>query len=67
VLERMTGLVREALLARVGAVDKDALDALVVEAASSRDKSFLHLLRAELDATAESRVTPRFWAKTVTP
>ncbi|HEU4406783.1 MAG TPA: PD-(D/E)XK nuclease family protein [Polyangiaceae bacterium] len=67
VLERMTGLARDALLERLGAVDKDALDALVAEAAASRDKSFSHLLRAELDATAESRITPRFWAKPVTP
>ncbi|MCU0686197.1 MAG: PD-(D/E)XK nuclease family protein [Polyangiaceae bacterium] len=67
VLERMTGLGRDALLARVGAVDKDALDALVVESASSRDKSFPHLLRAELDAAAEIRITPRFWAKPVIP
>lgn len=65
-LERMTGLGRDALLARVGSVDKDALDALVAEAATSRDKSFSHLLRAELDAVAETRITPRFWAKTVT-
>ena len=67
VLERMTDLARDALLERVGAVDKDALDALVAGVASARDKSFLHLLRAELDAAAETRTTPRFWAKPVTP
>jgi putative RecB family exonuclease len=67
VLERMTGLGRDALLARVGAVDKDALDAFVVEAMSTHDRAFSYLLRAELDATAESRITPRFWAKPVTP
>lgn len=65
VLERYGCGAREALLSRLGVVDRDALLALVQDAAARLGRSELNLLRVELDAVAEKTYTPRLWARAV--
>jgi len=65
VLGDASGLDREALIARVATVDKKAVDALVKDLARPLGKSRVTLLKAELEATAEKRHSPRFWASAV--
>ena len=64
-LAAATGLSEEAVLERIGAVDKKALDALVKEASKGLGKSRATLLKAELEARADKTYSPRFWAKEV--
>jgi len=64
-LAAATGLSEEAVLERIGAVDKKALDALVKEASKSLSKSRATLLKAELEARADKTYSPRFWAREV--
>jgi RecB family exonuclease len=64
-LAKATGQDEGELIAKVGAVDKDALDALVKKLGRHLDKSKVLMLRAELEAVAEKSFTPRLWAKQV--
>jgi putative RecB family exonuclease len=58
-----TGKSREELIERLAAVDKKALDALLKELGKALEKPRLALLKAELEARASKRFTPRLWAK----
>ena len=60
-----TGLAREALLEKLGAIDKKALDALLKSLGKKLDKPRVSLLKAELEAHADKTHSPRFWAKEV--
>lgn len=64
-LGEATGLSHEALLAKLGAVDKKALDALLRSLGKKLDKPRVSLLKAELEAHADKTHSPRFWAKEV--
>ncbi|MBM4356214.1 MAG: PD-(D/E)XK nuclease family protein, partial [Deltaproteobacteria bacterium] len=64
-IEKATGMERASLVARLAAVDKKALDALLKELAGRLDKPKLMLLKAELEAAATISYSPRFWAKAV--
>ncbi len=62
-LGNATGSSREELLERIATVDKKALDGLLKELGKAVDKPRLALLKAELEARANKRFTPRLWAK----
>jgi putative RecB family exonuclease len=64
-LEKATGQERSALLSRLAAIDKKALETLLKELAGQIDKPRLLLLKAELEAVAHKSYSPRFWAKAV--
>jgi hypothetical protein len=64
-LVEATGLSHEALLAKLGAVDKKSLDALLRSLGKKLDKPRVSLLKAELEAHADKTHSPRFWAKEV--
>lgn len=65
VLATATGSSREELLGKLAIVDKKALEALLKEVGKQLDKPRVALLKAELEAKAEKRHSPRFWAKEV--
>jgi hypothetical protein len=65
VLSDVLGEPTESVALRVGAVDKKALEAVLKEAAGRLDKPRVALLKAELDAHAEKKISPRFTAKAV--
>ena len=60
-----TGLSRDEVLGKLGAVDKKALDALLKSLGKKLDKPRVSLLKAELEAHADKRMSPRLWAKEV--
>lgn len=60
-----TGLSRDAVLGKLGAIDKKALDALLKSLGKKLDKPRVSLLKAELEAHADKRMSPRLWAKEV--
>ena len=60
-----TGLTRDELLEKLGAIDKKALDALLKSLGKKLDKPRVSLLKAELEAHADKRMSPRLWAKEV--
>jgi len=60
-----TGQSREELLDKVALVDKKALDTVLKALGKTLDKPRVALLKAELEAKASTRHTPRFWAKEV--
>ena len=60
-----TGLSRDEVLGKLGAIDKKALDALLKSLGKKLDKPRVSLLKAELEAHAEKRMSPRLWAKEV--
>jgi RecB family exonuclease len=60
-----TEIPRDELLGKVGAVDKKSLDALLKNLGKRLDKPRVSLLKAELEAKAEKRHSPRLWAKEV--
>ena len=60
-----TGLAREALLEKLGAIDNKALDALLKDLGKSTDRARVRLLKAELESVADKTHSPRFWAKEV--
>ena len=62
---RISGLARDEVIARLGNIDKDALDALLNELGARLDKSKVLMLRAELEAVADKTLLPRLWAKQV--
>jgi RecB family exonuclease len=63
VLADATGMPRDELLGKVAVVEKKSLDALLKELGKRLDKPRVSLLKAELEARAEKRQSPRFWAK----
>ena len=58
-----TGLSRDEVLGKLGAIDKKALDALLKSLGKKLDKPRVSLLKAELEAHADKRMSPRLWAK----
>lgn len=60
-----TGLSRDEVLGKLGAIDKKALDALLKSLGKNLDKPRVSLLKAELEAHADKRMSPRLWAKEV--
>ncbi len=60
-----SGLSRDEVLGKLGAIDKKALDALLKSLGKRLDKPRVSLLKAELDAHADKKLSPRFWAKEV--
>jgi hypothetical protein len=62
-LASATGLSRDAMIGRLGAIDKKALDALLKSLGKRLDRPRISLLKAELDARAAKKLSPRFWAK----
>ena len=56
---------REELIARLGVVDKDALDIVMAEIAKRQQRPALSLLRAKLEAVAKKSYSPRFQAKAI--
>lgn len=60
-----TGLSRDEVLGKLGAIDKKALDALLKSLGKKLDKPRASLLKAELEAHADKRMSPRLWAKEV--
>jgi putative RecB family exonuclease len=64
-LSEATGLSRDEVLGKLGTIDKKALDELLKSLGKKLDKPRVSLLKAELDAHADKKVSPRFWAKEV--
>jgi putative RecB family exonuclease len=60
-----TGLSHDEVLGKLGAIDKKALDALLKSLGKKLDKPRVSLLKAELEAHADKRMSPRLWAKEV--
>lgn len=60
-----TGLSRDEVLGKLGSIDKKALDALLKSLGKKLDKPRVSLLKAELEAHADKRMSPRLWAKEV--
>jgi len=60
-----TGSSRDEVLGKLGAIDKKALDALLKALGKKLDKPRVSLLKAELEAHADKRMSPRLWAKEV--
>jgi RecB family exonuclease len=60
-----TGLSRDEVLGKLGAIDKKALDILLKSLGKKLDKPRVSLLKAELEAHADKRMSPRLWAKEV--
>jgi RecB family exonuclease len=60
-----TGLSRDEVLGKLGAIDKKALEALLKSLGKKLDKPRVSLLKAELEAHADKRMSPRLWAKEV--
>jgi putative RecB family exonuclease len=58
-----TGLSRDEVLGKLGAIDKKALDSLLKSLGKKLDKPRVSLLKAELEAHADKRMSPRLWAK----
>ncbi len=60
-----TGLSHDEVLGKLGAIDKKALDALLKSLGKKLEKPRVSLLKAELEAHADKRLSPRLWAKEV--
>jgi len=65
VLSEATGTSPDELRAKLALVDKKALDGLLKDLGKKLDKPRVKLLKAELEAKADKRQSPRFWAKEV--
>ena len=65
VLQEATGLGREALAARLAAINKKALEKLLKELGKSTDRARVRLVKTELEAVADKSFSPRLWAKEV--
>lgn len=65
VLSEATGLPREELAARLTAIDKKSLDALLKELGKTTDRARVRLIKTELETLADKSFWPRFWAKGV--
>jgi len=60
-----SGLSRDEVFRKLGTIDKKALDALLKSLGKKLDKPRVSLLKAELDAHADKKHSPRLWAKEV--
>lgn len=60
-----TGLSHDEVLGKLGAIDKKALDALLKSLGKKLEKPRVSLLKAELEAHADKKLSPRLWAKEV--
>ncbi len=60
-----TGLSHAEVLGKLGAIDKKALDALLKSLGKKLEKPRVSLLKAELEAHADKKLSPRLWAKEV--
>lgn len=60
-----TGLSHDEVLEKLGAIDKKALDALLKSLGKKLEKPRVSLLKAELEAHADKKLSPRLWAKEV--
>ena len=67
VLGQATGLDREQLLGRVCAVDGKRLDDLLKSLRPTLGGPHVAMLKAEIEAAADTSYSPRFWAKAVKP
>lgn len=65
ILTTATGLPRDELVARLAAIDKKSLDALIKEIGKNAGGARVRLLKAELETVADKANFPRFWAKAV--
>lgn len=65
VLAEATEVPREELAARLAAIDKKALEALLKELGKTTDRARIRLLKTELESVADTSHLPRFWAKEV--
>jgi RecB family exonuclease len=63
VLERATEIPRAELAARLTAIDKSKVDALLKELAKTTDRARIRLVQTELEAIADKSYSPRLWAK----
>ena len=64
-LRNATGKTDEELRAELTRIDNKAVDGLLKKLGKQLDKSRLMVLKAELDAKASKRTSPRLWAKEV--
>ena len=64
-LDSVTGKSKDELLHHIAVVDNKALESLLKDVGKGMDRSRVNLLKAELDASANKRFSPRFWAKAV--
>jgi putative RecB family exonuclease len=64
-LAEVTGMSRDGLLGKVATIDNKALDDLLKTLGKQTESSRVALLKAELEAYAQKRYTPRLWAKEV--
>ena len=64
-MDSPNGFSRDEVLGKLGAIDKKALDALLKSLGKKLDKPRVSLLKAELEAHADKRMSPRLWAKEV--
>ncbi len=62
-LAEATGRPREDLVLELTSVEKKAVDALLKKLGKSEDKARVSLLKAELEAHASKKSSPRLWAK----
>ncbi|MCK9521492.1 MAG: PD-(D/E)XK nuclease family protein [Proteobacteria bacterium] len=65
ILAGATGLTRDALVERLAAIDKDALEKLLKELGRTTNRAQVRLLKTELESVAHKSHSPRFWAKEV--
>lgn len=64
-LVRFTGKPRDDLIGRLAAIENKVLDKLLKELSKETDRSRVALLKAELEAAADKKHIPRFWAKAI--
>ena len=64
-IERATGRPQAEIIEQIASIDGKALEKLLKDEGKALGKSKLNLLKAELEAAATKRYSPRFWAKAV--
>lgn len=64
-LEKASGMSKDDLVKSIAVVDNKSLESLLKDLAKTLDRSRVNLIKAELDASATKRFSPRFWAKEV--
>jgi hypothetical protein len=65
ILAETTGHPREIIIEQIATIDGKALEKWLKAEGKSLGKSKMNLLKAELEASATKRYSPRFWAKAV--
>ncbi len=64
-LTNATGLPRDEIVRKVAVIDKKSLESLLKDLQGKLDKSRVLVLKAELEARAEKRYSPRLWVSPV--